>query len=79
VERFERNRYILGNIPENDQWNYTVGARFDRFVAKGLHTFVVSRSHLFNEATKFRNNDESDPSALLLALWKSGRGEQVPL
>lgn len=66
VERFERNRYILGNIPENDQWNYTVGARFDRFVAKGLHTFVVSRSHLFNEATKFRNNDESDPNALLL-------------
>jgi len=66
VDRFERNRYILGNIPENDQWNYTVGARFDRFVAKGLHTFVVSRSHLFNEATKFRNNDESDPSALLL-------------
>ncbi len=66
VERFERNRYILGNIPENDQLNYTVGARFDRFVAKGLHTFVVSRSHLFNEATKFRNNDESDPNALLL-------------
>lgn len=66
VERLDRNRYILGNIPENDQWNYTVGARFDRFVTKGLHTLVVSRSHLFNEATKFRNNDESDPSALLL-------------
>ena len=66
AERFERNRYILGNIPENDQWNYTVGARYDRFVAKGFHTFVVSRSHLFNEASKFRNNDESDASGLLL-------------
>ncbi len=65
-DRFERNRYILGNLPENAQWNYTVGARYDRFVPKGLHTIVVSRSHLFNEANKFRNNDKSDPSALLL-------------
>jgi hypothetical protein len=66
VERFERNRYILGNLPDNDQWNYTVGVRYDRFVEKGLHTFVVSRSHLFNEATKYRNNDDTDPSGLLL-------------
>lgn len=65
-EQFERNRYILGNLPENDQWNYTVGARYDRFVTKGFHTFVVSRSHLFNEATKFRNNDANDPAGLLL-------------
>ncbi|MFN6114550.1 MAG: TonB-dependent receptor [Flavobacteriales bacterium] len=65
-ETFERNRYILGNLPDNDQWNYTVGARYDRFVKKGFHTVVVSRSHLFNEATKYRDNDDSDPSALLL-------------
>lgn len=65
-ETFERNRYILGNLPENNQWNYTLGARYDHFVTKGFHTVVVSRSHLFNEASKYRNNDDTDPSALLL-------------
>ena len=65
-ETFDRNRYILGNLPENNQWNYTVGARYDHFVTKGFHTVVVSRSHLFNEASKYRNNDDTDPAALLL-------------
>ncbi|MCB0781822.1 MAG: hypothetical protein KDC03_20240, partial [Flavobacteriales bacterium] len=59
-ERFERNLYILGNLPENDQWNYTLGTRWDHFVENGLHTLVASRSHLYNQSSKYRNNDDSD-------------------
>lgn len=62
----ERNQYILGNLPENVQWNYTVGARYDRFVTKGFHTFVASRSMLSNTSQKYRYNDPSDASGLLL-------------
>lgn len=62
----ERNRYILGNLPENVQWNYTVGARYDRFVEKGFHTFVASRSMLSNRSEKFRYNNASDPAGRLL-------------
>lgn len=65
-ERFERNLFILGNLPENDQWNYTLGARWDHFVENGLHTLVASRSHLFNRSSKYRNNDDSDAAGLLL-------------
>ncbi|MBP7155810.1 MAG: TonB-dependent receptor [Flavobacteriales bacterium] len=65
-ETFERNQYILGNIPVNKQWNYTVGARFDRFVKKGLHTLVASRSMLSNSSKKYRYNDDTDPAGLLL-------------
>jgi hypothetical protein len=66
VADFERNQYILGNLPENVQWNYTVGARYDQIVGKGLHSIFLSRSMLSNKAEKFRNNDSSDPGALLL-------------
>lgn len=62
----ERNKYILGNLPENVQWNYTVGARYDRFVEKGFHTVVASRSMLSNTSDKYRYNDRTDPSGLLL-------------
>ena len=66
AETFERNQYILGNLPENVQWNYTVGARYDRFVAKGLHTLVASRSMMSNTSDKYRYNDRTDPGGLLL-------------
>jgi len=62
----ERNQYILGNLPVNVQWNYTVGARYDRFVEKGFHTIVASRSMLSNRSEKFRYNNTSDPAGRLL-------------
>lgn len=65
-ETFERNQYLLANLPTNKQWNYTVGARYDRFVTKGFHTLIASRSMLSNTAEKFRNNDRSDAMNLLL-------------
>ena len=65
-ETIERNTYILNNIPENTQWNYTVGARWDHFTTDGLHTLVASRSALNNTSNKYRNNASEDPDALLL-------------
>lgn len=66
VETFQRNQYLISNLPTNKQWNYTVGARYDRFVTKGFHTLVASRSMLSNSSEKFRNNDASDAANLLL-------------
>jgi hypothetical protein len=65
-ETRERNQYILGNLPDNVQWNYTVGARYDRFVKRGLHSFFLSRSMLSNTSGKYRDNDRSNPDGLLL-------------
>ncbi len=65
-EIIERNNYILGNIPVSDQWNYTFGTNWKHFNKKGFYTIVLSRNHLNNSATKYLNNDESDPNNLLL-------------
>ena len=46
----ERNTYILGNIPVNSQWNYTIGAVWKHFRKNSYQTFVISRNHLHNEA-----------------------------
>lgn len=61
-----RNEYILGNIPSQEQWNYTVGGKYQHFNAWGYQTVVVSRSHLNNESVKFQENDEADPNKLIL-------------
>ena len=58
--------YILGNIPENEQWNYTVGANYKHFSKNGFQNIVLSRSHLNNSAVKYENNDATDASNLIL-------------
>lgn len=61
----ERNNYLLGNLPENGQWNYTVGANYRHFMEKGYLTVVLSRNHLNNTAKKYQNNDDSNPGNLV--------------
>lgn len=56
----EEQRYILGYLPSNEQWNYTVGAVFKHYLENGYDTWVLSRNHLNNTSFKYRNNDESD-------------------
>jgi hypothetical protein len=65
VER-QRLDYILGNLPVNEQWNYTVGANYKHFSGKGFQNVVISRSHLRNTAVKYEGNDESVESNLIL-------------
>lgn len=58
------NRYILGNIPKNSQWNYTNGLVYKYYRQNGFMTAVLSRNMLNNEATKYTNNDESSEDNL---------------
>lgn len=75
IDQFELNtdatdtefqRYVLDNLPETPQWNYTVGGTWKRLDAAGVRTLVISRSQLDNRARKYFRNDESDPANLLL-------------
>lgn len=68
VDRFKLNlnanetpeqRYLLDNLPVNNQWNYTLGAVYKRFTDNGYWTFVLSRNMLNNDIFKYVNNDET--------------------
>ncbi len=54
----EQQRYILGYLPENDQWNYTLGAVLKHFNPKGNDTYVLSQNKLNNAAIKYQDNIE---------------------
>ncbi|MCB9235421.1 MAG: TonB-dependent receptor [Bacteroidia bacterium] len=57
----EEQRYILGYLPVNTQWNYTVGANYKQFTDKGYWTIVASRNMLNNRVFKYEDNDETLP------------------
>ncbi|MEM7679727.1 MAG: hypothetical protein AAF182_01825, partial [Pseudomonadota bacterium] len=46
----EDQQYILGNLPVNEQWNYTNGLVYKRYAENGFWTFVLSRNMLNNTA-----------------------------
>ncbi len=62
----EDQRYLLDNLPVNEQWNYTTGIVYKRYLDNGFLTFVASRNMLNNTAQKYEDNDESDPNKLVL-------------
>lgn len=62
----EQQTYILGQLPENNQWSYTLGAVYKHFRENSYQTLVVSRSQLSNTATKYLENDESSESNKIL-------------
>ncbi len=64
-EAIDRNNYILGNIPINSQWNYTIGINWKHYSENSNQTFVLSRNHLSNSANKYLNNDEQLSNLLL--------------
>ncbi len=57
-ETIDRNNYILGNLPVNDQWNYTIGANWKHFSKNSFQNVVISRNHLNNSAVKYKDNIE---------------------
>ena len=63
-ETIDRNNYILGNLPVNNQWNYTIGANWKHFSKNSFQNVVISRNHLNNSAIKYKDNIES-PDLLL--------------
>lgn len=60
----EEQRYILGNLPVNEQWTYTIGAVFKHFRDNGFDTWVLSRNYLNNGAYKYLNNNEDTVKTL---------------
>lgn len=62
----EQQKYILSQIPVNEQWNYTVGAVYKHFRDKSYQTVVVSRSHLNNGSYKYLENDDSSEENKIL-------------
>ena len=58
-ETLDRNNYILGNLPVNDQWNYAIGANWKHFSKNSFQNVVISRNHLNNTAIKYQDNIDS--------------------
>ncbi len=53
-------RYQLGFLPVNEQWSYTVGAKYTFFKKNNFTNIILSRSHLNNVAEKYYQNDEEN-------------------
>jgi len=62
----EQQTYILGQLPDNNQWSYTLGGVYKHFRDKSYQTLVVSRSQLSNTANKYLDNDESSTNNKIL-------------
>ena len=60
----EFQAYLLGNIPESEQWSYAIGAVYKRFRDEGFSNMVLSRNMLNNRFYKYRNNVIQDGNIL---------------
>ena len=58
ANKTEEQRYILGYLPVNDQWNYTLGAVLKHFNPNGNDTYVLSQNKLNNSQLKYQDNVE---------------------
>lgn len=61
----ESQQYILGYLPENDQWNYTFGLVWKHFTKNGFQNYIASRNYLNNTQIKYLNNDENAGNKIL--------------
>lgn len=61
---FKRNRFIIGTVPVQTQWNYTVGASYKHYGENSTQLYVLSRNEWKNKAIKYFNNT-NNPSDLL--------------
>jgi len=57
----ESQSYILGYLPVNEQWSYTIGATYKHFWKNGYTDVILSRNMLNNHSYKYLNNNETDP------------------
>lgn len=55
----ETQEYILGQLPNNDQWSYTLGIVYKNYFSKGSNTIVLSRNMLNDVLYKYPNNDNT--------------------
>ncbi|MCX6246598.1 MAG: TonB-dependent receptor [Bacteroidetes bacterium] len=57
--------YILGSLPEDNQWSYTLGIVYRHFRENGNGKWVFSRNMLNNEKNKYKDNIKTPDSLLL--------------
>ena len=57
----EAQRYILGYLPEYNQWNYTIGAVYKHYGEGHIDNWILSRNMLRNSSVKHQSNDPSLP------------------
>ncbi len=69
----EYQRYLLDNIPVQEQYSYTFGLVYKHFTKGGFDTWVLSRNYLNNSQYKYAGNIEIPDNRLLDYL--SGEGE----
>ena len=55
----DEQKYILGYLPEQNQWSYVNGIVYKHYKTNSFQTIVLSRNMLNNRFLKFRNNDEA--------------------
>ncbi|MBX7241748.1 MAG: TonB-dependent receptor [Bacteroidia bacterium] len=60
----EFQKYVLGYLPVQTQWSYTVGSSYKYFGDKGFWTVALSRNMINFRAFKYKNNDESQTKLL---------------
>jgi hypothetical protein len=60
----EYNNFILGNLPQQGQWNYTMGAVWQHSSKSSIQTVVASRNMLNNRAYRYKDMIE-EPQNLL--------------
>lgn len=65
AKTLKRNNYILGNVPIQNQWNYTLGASYKHYANKSTQTYVVSRNEWENKIIKYTNNTNKKEDLLL--------------
>lgn len=53
----EAQQFQLAFLPVNEQWNYSIGAKYTRFHENSYTNVILSRFMLNNTAFKFEDND----------------------
>jgi hypothetical protein len=73
ADKTEYQKYILGYLPDQKQYSYTVGGVYRLFRRNGTDMFVLSRNYLNNAQWKYYNNIVSGSQKILD--YKSGEGD----
>lgn len=60
----EAQRFQLSFLPVNEQWNYSIGAKYTHFAENSYTNVILSRFMLNNSAFKFENNNPENRQLL---------------
>jgi len=61
----KEQQYILNYLPEQDQWNYVVGANYKHVMGNSFQNLIFSRNVLNNESFKYINNNKKPENEIL--------------